>query len=995
VPRTPPLSFCALVAAVLSGLGPSAGAQSEPGPARIAGFEIHGGVDPPERLQALVRELVPPGSPLLPSGELDREGAPVSTEARLRRAFDRIGYDAAVKAIALPGGREVRLDIQLRAYDRIRQILVSGNWRVRQEEIIQQISLRLGQPLPVPGPDRDARIELQRTRVLDYLRTQGYLEARVAIELHGTSAVPSPINLRVRIDLGPGYPIGPISVRGNRALPSAEIAELFRHRSFTTLWIIPEPFKRSTLLEDVKTLTERYRKLGYAAVRITHVATPDARAKQVRLQIDITERKRVEVAFEGNRRVSDDTLRNKVTVFSRGGYGEFEVEASCEAIAQYYREEKGNMLVRVSSRRQRLSPDADRLIFIIDEGPVLKVRGVDFVGQRSFSTGTLSGLVNVKTYPFLGLGGGGYATLRQLAVDVDNLALHYQNAGFLQAKVRCEIAPRRGAWRPLGPIMPQTEGEWRAASALYVRFVIEEGVLVRIADIRFELAPGDSGPMPRDDRYLRDLLLSVVGGPFQRKLVREDGDRLKRYLGDLGYPEAAAEAIANPENGWATIIWQIKLGPRVQVGPVFVRGNFLTREKTILSWVPLRTGSPLTTTALERGQRNLALIQLFNNPSPISFPAEGTNDPVVPMLIEVEERHDHFGVVKIGGGASTEQVTPGSSFPVGFYAALGYEHRNLFGRGWTVISQANYGQSLVRGTASFVDPRFFGTLFRLELGASYLSQATVRLGAIRSGAGFIGLAREMYPGIDASFRYNLRDTVRSEFLLRGAGPFEDQQTVQIGTVVGSLSLTVDWLRLDNPLVPTRGFKLSAGVEMAQPALSLDHGQDRFVKVIGRSLSVVPLTRLLSLRHSLRYDQGLPFGSPLLPKVERFFAGGDTTIRGFELDRARTEIIRSNLSAGNDAVRYRPVGGSLRVLSNVDLQFPIAPPWYGAVFFDSGVVADSLVGLGAADFRHGVGISPFQLKLPIGDISVSWAWPLDPQPGDARIGRLHVNVGLMF
>ena len=40
-------------------------------------------------------------------------------------------------------------------------------------------------------------------------------------------------------------------------------------------------------------------------------------------------------------------------------------------------------------------------------------------------------------------------------------------------------------------------------------------------------------------------------------------------------------------------------------------------------------------------------------------------------------------------------------------------------------------------------------------------------------------------------------------------------------------------------------------------------------------------------------------------------------------------------------------------------------------------------------------SPLLLKLPIGDISLSWAWPLDPTDGDSRTGRLHFNVGLMF
>ena len=84
-----------------------------------------------------------------------------------------------------------------------------------------------------------------------------------------------------------------------------------------------------------------------------------------------------------------------------------------------------------------------------------------------------------------------------------------------------------------------------------------------------------------------------------------------------------------------------------------------------------------------------------------------------------------------------------------------------------------------------------------------------------------------------------------------------------------------------------------------------------------------------------------------------------------------------------------------MLHNLDLQFPIIPPWYGAVFIDSGVVADSVVGLGVSKFRHGVGISPLLIRLPVGDIGLSWAWPLDPQPGDGPAGRLVVNVGLLF
>jgi len=38
----------------------------------------------------------------------------------------------------------------------------------------------------------------------------------------------------------------------------------------------------------------------------------------------------------------------------------------------------------------------------------------------------------------------------------------------------------------------------------------------------------------------------------------------------------------------------------------------------------------LTARAVERAQRNLAMIQLFNNPNPVSFPSESPQQPVAP-----------------------------------------------------------------------------------------------------------------------------------------------------------------------------------------------------------------------------------------------------------------------------------------------------------------------------------------------------------------------------
>ena len=973
----------------------------------LLGVDVVGTTDPPGRIEALTATVAPAGSPFVPSGDADRVGMPIGTIPRIKYVLGVVGYSAEVAEVPAAGG--VRLQIRLRALDRVRRIFVSGNQPsliggIRQEDVMGKLSIRPGQKLPPAGAERDAFLASETDHVRDFLRSSGYWEAQASLELHDDGKVPAEINLLVRVRLGPAYPLGPLKVTGATALDPESIADGFRHGFWYTLWQLPQPFRRADLRQDLTSLVLRYRRIGFPGVRVQDDFDPatslDREAKNVRLNIDIKERKHIEVAFEGNRSRSAGNLQDGLTLLAHGAYDDVEAASSAQALEHDYHE-RGHMLVRVTWRRDRLSEQSDRLVFVIDEGPVLKVRGIAFEGNRAIPTDVLAERIRTRTYPALGiigLGEGGFASLRQLELDVESLLEHYAAVGYPETKVRAEIAPRPGQWRALpATISKAEEAVWRNADSLYVRFLIEESPLVWVAEMQFAcVVPGES--LPHEDEFYIDSLRTVLGAPYQPALVKRDETRIKRALGDDGYRYAQVEAKSVRHGSLMNITWQVRLGPQVRVGPIFLRGNFLTTDGTILTWAELGTGDLLTTRGVERAQRNLSLIQLFNNPNPLTFPSTGPEAPIVPMFIEVEERHDHLGVIRIGGGASTDQAPPNSSFPhLGVYGALGYEHRNLFGHGWTFMSSGAYGSTLKSVTASFLNPRFLGTLFRMEIIGSYLQQATLRLGDVHSGSGSFGFSREMYPGVDANLRYNLRNTSRTEMLQRGAqpGPFADQSTVRIGTFVSSLSAAVEWHRLDHVLIPTRGFKVTGGVEVALPALGFDAGQDTFVKLYGRGLSVVPLLPWLSLRYSIRYDQGLPLGgAALLPKVERYFAGGDITIRGYQLDHALTETITAPAAPGVSYISYRPMGGNLRILQNIDLQFPLAPPLYGAVFLDSGVVGYSLEGLAATDFRHGVGFSPLLIKLPVGDLSLSFAIPLNRQPGDDT-WRTHFNVGLMF
>jgi outer membrane protein assembly factor BamA len=153
--------------------------------------------------------------------------------------------------------------------------------------------------------------------------------------------------------------------------------------------------------------------------------------------------------------------------------------------------------------------------------------------------------------------------------------------------------------------------------------------------------------------------------------------------------------------------------------PIFVRGNFKTTPETILEQIPVQSGGYLTTTAVERGQRNLGFLQLFNNATPISFPGKDEKREVVPMVVEVEERYEQYSVLHAGVGVSTEQKPPDSALPFGVYVRGGLRDRNFWGHGWNAAANLTYGNvAAARSTCSFLDRRFFGNAVPLSTSPS-------------------------------------------------------------------------------------------------------------------------------------------------------------------------------------------------------------------------------------------------------------------------------------
>ena len=395
---------------------PSAAATTPGAAARvpIVGYELTGQrIDPDDKLTALLVSVAPLGDPFVESGPSDRIGKPIGTIPRLAETLDAIGYRAGISKRAAVGG--VTLVVDLTPYDRVRYVFVKGNWPIRQDEIQRRITIRPGRPLPAAGAERTVALEQERLRIIDFLRNEGYFDATVRLDSLAAEKKPHAVDLYVDIDQGLGYPLGQINFAGNRALPTEEVDQIFRHAAWYYLWLRPVPFTQKQLRLDIEALEKRYRELGYFGVRVTTdfsvQRSVDRVAKNVHLTVQINERKKIAVAFEGNYQKSSGSLRDELTLPTRGSYDDFEVGSSADAIQRYYQSD-GFFFARVDWRRERLSADEERIVFTIDEGPQLRVRGIDFAGNKALPAKELADVVSVRKYPPLGLGAGGYVTGR-------------------------------------------------------------------------------------------------------------------------------------------------------------------------------------------------------------------------------------------------------------------------------------------------------------------------------------------------------------------------------------------------------------------------------------------------------------------------------------------------------------------------------------------------------------------------------------------------------
>jgi outer membrane protein assembly factor BamA len=915
------------------------------------------------------------------------------------------------------------------------------------EKIERRMRIRAGARLPWDPQDRDVALAAESRRIEEYLHDEGYFEATATTTPELTGAYGVRIN--VAVDKGPEYQVGQITIDtgGGEGVPLADIRTQFVEQRECLIWKICLPgrarFTRARHTEAIAKVVELYRKRGFPAVRVQSDFDPktsfDRRTKRVRFTVRIDERRQIDVYFEGNdkSRFPEEALRRQLTFNDAATADDFEVANSAAALVAYY-QSKGYFDAQVTHVRERF-PAFDRIVFRIDEGGNRQVRSIDFEGNRDLSEATLAGVITTKVYRSIRVfAANPTATATVLLDDAERIRSAYAARGYLDTKVDVHASPEKDTLDSAaltGAILAAD----RRRGDLHVQFHVAEGPRTDVREVQL-VTEHDASLTPNPNEYMTpeaceealDQVLAAIGAKAETKrelgqgdcaatlvdvaykddALRAAGDGLRDHFWAQGRPRAGVELVVDVESvkrHRAVLVYRVIYGAERKLGSVVVRGNFRTSRWIILDELGFKPGTTLTSSVLAAGPRAVRSTGLFESVNIDLVNLDADKDAPVHAVVRVEERYDRWAQIDTEGGYSTQN---------GLFAKVKFAWPNMFGAGIYADIAGTYGSKYYAVEASSRLPRWLTRRvlpmsFDTDLTGYLRSQDTERFGQLSTRGASIGLTRSWQrPAsekhtpylIAASLRYDFRLRNRDEDALRPAGIDTNQDKVPVATRTGSLGVSLRYdTRADrrgqyNPLAAEKGGLVEASVSFASPYL---FGQDTFVKASATLQRFWPLTPRIVVRTDLRVDEGFPLGdSVLLPEVERFFAGGDNTVRGFDEDRLATEIIETGVPPfdGLQQIRVLPAGGNIRAVASIDGQLVLAGSdpqgirFATALFTDAGMVRNRWSGIDKRDIRPGVGAA-LRLLTPFGNITLEYAFPLFPHLGDDPSGRIH--FGLAF
>jgi outer membrane protein insertion porin family len=601
--------------------------------------------------------------------------------------------------------------------------------------------------------------------------------------------------------------------------------------------------------------------------------------------------------------------------------------------------EKGFQSAEVTNQVTEIAggPKQVNVTFILSEGPKVKIRKIEFEGNRAASDGALKRrMKNNKQRWFLSwLNGRGTYQEAKFEEDADRVMQYYLDRGYIQAQVG---APE---------IRVLADSPDKKSRFVELRIPVTEGKRYRVGN--FEIA----GNIAVKTEALKPLFKVKPGEYYSQSSIRKGFEKAKELYGAGGYmqftgypdnrprdlpdptqpsvPETLAAVNVEPQGPpIVDVTMRIQEGKQYFVNRITFVGNTTTRDNVIRREMRLYENNIFNSEALKFSIRRLNQLGYFKAlegpPRDVTIDPTPNQDNKVDVRMQLEEQNRN----QLSFGAGVSQFE-------GFFGQLSFQTSNFLGRGESLTVAMMAGARAHNYTLSFTEPFLFDrnvtgglNLFRQEV--RYINQFTQR-----STGGALTFGFPLGRGFTRMFTNYSYEQVRvteinelfTDPLLQRRNPFlSDSLLIGAGgeRIISKVTPSLVYNTVDQPIFPTTGRRFTASIDLAGLG-----GNTNFYKPLVEGVWIQRQNNRMSLamRGQVEYIQRFS-GSKELPIFEKLFLGGEYSIRGFD--------IRS--IGPKDPVTNLVLGGNKSLLFNVEQNINIAGPVRLIFFFDAGQVRDS-------------------------------------------------------
>jgi outer membrane protein assembly factor BamA len=331
-------------------------------------------------------------------------------------------------------------------------------------------------------------------------------------------------------------------------------------------------------------------------------------------------------------------------------------------------------------------------------------------------------------------------------------------------------------------------------------------------------------------------------------------------------------------------------------------------------------------------------------------------------------------------------VVPNSAVPG---ATVELQRRNLFGAGLNVGAGAFWAvnQYRIRGTAQTFT--FLGRFLQTTATAEIVQQDLVRSGdteyLARTNRLIVEQRLRRGKARRLEFAYGFEIDSAEVELLKPVRLASDTARI------AALETTLTYDTRDNPFNPGRGLFHSSRLEVAPSTWLSDI---KFGRYQLQQFAYLPLGRLL-------FASGLRFGTldvnyeeKLVGLLLRFTTGGATTVRGYAQDSLLPEESLGLERCLNVDPAYRTAcGGTLLLVLNEEVRFPIYR-WFGGVaFIDAGNTFEGFEQFSLDGLKVGMGVG-LRLNTPVLVIRLDVGFPIPREPS-GPLNRWYIGIGHAF